>query len=277
MTNWATVLWLGLLASTMLTIRPGVSYAQFVLYDDFSGGAIDPARWFGSELTGGAANPTTELSRLVKSQALTMQLTQYGSTSSDSGTSSGEVRLRVTNPTGITGMQASVAVLQADSESCPANPSTTRGRAIVAGMLFNNGDSTGAADRTGDVFAGIQMIRDTILGDVIQPLLNRCTNTGCTANAALSTTPPLSTFSTTWTPGTSLTLSFVWDQPNKTLSYRVKSPTTKEVKNAVYTASDSAAPVVDFKQLLLSNSAANCTSDQMRTLMKATFDSVKTR
>jgi len=276
MTTWPTVLWLGVLASTMLMIRPGTSDAQFVPYDDFRGNAIDPAKWFGSELTGGAANPTTELSRLVRGEALTMQLTQYGNTSSNSGTSSGEVRLRVTDPAGITGMQANVTVLQADAEPCPANPATVvRGRAMVAGMLFNNGESTGPTDRTGDVFAAVQLIRDTLLGDVIQPLLNRCTNSACTANAALSTTPPLSTFATRWTPGTPIKVIFVWDQAPKMLTYRVKSPASpREVQHAVYTASDAAAPVLDFKQLLSSNSAVNCTSGQMRTLMKASFDGV---
>lgn len=274
------LLLLVLLASTVVMIHPGDSEALWILYDDFSGGTIDPAKWFGNEATGGPTNPTTEMSRVIVSQKLRMLLSQYGSTTSDSGTSSGAVRLSVTNPSGIKGLQAKVAVIQAETDPCPANPSTTvRGRAQIVGALFNDGTSTGASDRTGDILAGVQKIRDTVLGDVIQPFLIRCTNSTCSGIAGLATTPPLPTnFTTTWTLGITHTMSFLWDKVTKTVTYGVKPPLSpKETVAAVYTASDAAAPVLDFKQVDLNHSAANCTSGQTQVLMEATFDLVKTQ
>jgi hypothetical protein len=261
-------------------LHPGDSEAQWILYDDFSGGTIDPAKWFGNESTGGPTNPTTEISRVIESQKLRMLLNQYGSTTSDSGTSGGAVRLSVTSPSGIKGMQAKVAVIQAETDLCLANPSTgVRGRAQIVGALFNDGTGPGSPDRTGDILAGVQKIRDTVLGDVIQPFLVRCSNSTCSSNTGITTTPPLpTTFITTWTPGTKHKMSFLWDKATKTVTYAVKPPASpKEVIAAVYVASDAAVPVLDFKHVDLNLSAANCTSGQTQTLMEATFDLVSTQ
>jgi hypothetical protein len=78
-------------------------------------------------------------------------------------------------------------------QSCSANPSTgVRGRAQVIGSLFNDGTSPGAGDRTGDIFAGLQQILDTVLGAVFQPFLLRCTNASCSTFVAVDPSAPLS-------------------------------------------------------------------------------------
>lgn len=266
-----------LVAAAALLTGPAVSQAQWVLYDKFSGTLIDHEKWFGNEATGGPQNPTTEIAREIRAGRLRMLLNQHGNDGSDSGTSGGQVRLQMTTPGGVIGMKAKVIVNQANSDECPANVSAlVRGRAQVSGAIFNDGTSTGSGDRTGDIVAGVQKILDTKLGMVIQPFLVRCTNSTCGSTAGINPLAPAS-FVTTWSPGSVDTVSWLWDKTNNRVVYTSTTLVGKEVLEIAYTADDSTPPVLDFKQLSLNHSAANCTGTQTRTFMDASFDGVKVR
>src|SRR5262249_42598478 len=75
------------LLSTMvvLGILAGPAHAQFVLYDDFAGGVIDPERWSGSSVEGGGASPTGEVIRIVQQGVLRLALESHGGVGSDTG------------------------------------------------------------------------------------------------------------------------------------------------------------------------------------------------
>ena len=253
--------------------HPAVGDAQLVLYDDFSSGLIDPTKWLGTAADGGAANPTTEAARLIKSGRLELRLNQYGLSTSDSGTSGGQYRLAVSNPAAITTLQTAVTVASAETQACATNAgATVRSRAQVVGGFFNDGSSTGAGDRTGDILAGVQKVADATLGNIIQAFISRC------ANAACSSTPNLSvqTFVTTWTPNKGHTLAVAWDAPNHQFNLSVKPVFggKTELITLPYTQSDSKPPVVNFKQLAVNNSAANCNGSQLHAFMDVLFDNV---
>jgi hypothetical protein len=264
-----------LLAALVLG-HPAASDAQLVLYDDFSSSLIDPTKWLGTVAVGGAANPTTESARVIKSGRLELRLNQYGLSTSDTGTSTGQYRISVPNPTPITTWQAAVTVLSADVEACPTNLSTTvRARAQVSGGFFNDGTSSGANDRTGDVIAGVQKIADTVLGNVIQAFIVRCTDASC------STTGPLSglssqVFATAWAPNKGHTLTLTWDATGNQFVYAVKPVFggSTETITLPYAESDAKSPIVPFRQLVVNNSAANCNGSQKHAFMDVHFDSV---
>jgi len=260
--------------------HPSVSSAQLTLYDDFGGGIIDPERWFGTGQDGGVANPTTEVVRAIKSGRLQLRLNQYGSENSDSGTSTGQVRLNIPNGGSITTLQAIVTVTSADVGACATNPSTTvRARAQVDGGFFNDGSSTGPADRTGDIIAGIQKMSDTALGNVIQAFIVRCTNASCSATGAVAGSGS-QVFTTAWAPNQSHALTVQWDAANHQFIYSVRHALRTflfgktETITLPYVESDAHAPVVPFRQLVVNNSAANCTGGQQHAFMDVFFDQV---
>jgi hypothetical protein len=251
----------------------GVSQAQLVLYDDFNVKPINPAKWSGSEGTAGAAAPSTETARKIAKQQLSISLTLWGRTDSNTGNAGNQsTRLAVTNPAPVTTIQADVTVKSATVVGCAANTTSTRARAQVIGGFFNDGTSPGAGDRTGDILAGTQHIRDTILGDQIAAFITRCTN----ANCSTFTSPFGITFTASWVQGVANTMRVQWDKPNKQFIYTLNPGGSQEQHILTYTFSDTNAPVVDFKQLAVNNSAASCTGPAPRTYatMKALFDNV---
>src|SRR5215831_6740515 len=61
------------------------SQAQFVLYDNFSTGVIDPAKWQGFVNEGTFAGPTEEAHRIADSGALRVRLVSWGDDATDTG------------------------------------------------------------------------------------------------------------------------------------------------------------------------------------------------
>src|SRR5580765_2201357 len=120
----------------------GAAGAQFVIYDDFSSGVIDPARWAGRSTEGSFDAPTTQLLRAVDNGSLHLALTSWGSAAGDSGSILSRQGLNITQlgtPGGsgsITGLKARVAIVNARAQDCPSNPETSapsRGDAQVIG------------------------------------------------------------------------------------------------------------------------------------------------
>ena len=251
----------------------GVSQAQLVLYDDFNGKPIDPAKWFGSERSAGAPAPNTEAARKIAGNKLSLSATTWGRTDSNSGNAGNEFNaLLVTNPAPITTIQADVTVKEVEVIGCAVNPTSTRARAQIAAAFFNDGGSTGPADRTGDVFATIQKTRDSITGDQMEAVITRCSNAACTATNALG----FRGFTTPWTAGDADTLTLQWDQPNHQFVYTVAHKKANEVITLAYANPDFNGPVLNFKQLAANNSVASCLAPASRTsaTMEAHFNNV---
>ena len=254
--------------------HPGVGEAQLVLYDNFSSGLIDPTKWFGTDGTGGVANPSTEAERLIKFGRLEMRLNQYGLSTSDSGSTTGLVHLRVTNPAPITTIQASVTVLSGEADACPTNTSGAAftARAEVTGNFFNDGSSTGAGDLTGDIFARVGLAVDATAGDVIQAAVTRCSNPACSSSSFVGS---LQTFTGGWTINKPQTLTLSWDVANKQFVFSAQpSRGSVESHSIPYTLSDSSPSGGPTKALRIFNSAANCNGSQLHAFMDAMFDNV---
>ena len=249
-----------------------VSEAQLVLYDDFSSRIIDPAKWLGTDASGGLANPTTEITRRIELGKLRLRLNQYGLTNSNSGTSGGQVRLAFANPVPITTIQASLIVLSGEALFCPTNAGVSvRSRAQIVGSFFNDGSSTVAGDRTGDVLGTIQLVADPTLGDIIQAVISRCPDASCSSATTLSA----QTFIMGWVPYLPLTLTLTWDAAHDQFVYTLKPVLGRaETITLPYTQADALPPVVNFKQLQVNNSATNCNGSRKHAFMDVLFDKV---
>jgi hypothetical protein len=67
-------------AGLFVVMLPGMGQAQLVLYDNFSSGLINPAKWYGRQNQPGASQPMTETSRKIVEGQLQLQATDYGET-----------------------------------------------------------------------------------------------------------------------------------------------------------------------------------------------------
>jgi hypothetical protein len=251
---------------------PGLGQAQLVLYDDFKGRLIDPDRWSGNERNTGLIAPNTETSRSISGGKLEILLTNYGRTNSDAGAGgTASSALQHTNPAVVTTLEAAVTVKKVEVQGCAANSTATRARAGLVWALFNDGTSPALGDRTGDVFAGIQSVRDSISGDRIEAFINRCTNATCTTFVTLN----FHAFAASWTTGIADTLRMQWDPGNDQVVFTLNPGAPGEESTVLgYGLSDAAPPVVAFAQLQAANSVASCTAGRRRASMTAIFDNV---
>ncbi|MGH7341602.1 MAG: hypothetical protein ACREKH_14010 [Candidatus Rokuibacteriota bacterium] len=277
------------LTAAVLGALAAPAQAQFVDYDDFSSGALDPEKWHATSLEGSNTAPTGRALRLVEDGALRIALTSWGGDSSNSGfaTTRERLNLRQVGTLGgtdfITGLKTRLTVLDVAVQDCVANPdpgnstfNSLRARAEIIGWFFNDGSGT-ATDRTGNILASLKLYRgadgvNRIAGDV-----TRCADAGCSATTGPVPSAP---FSTLWSLGTALDLAIVWDKPNGKFTFTVTNPATlaTESKDVVYqgTITDGGAPTVGaFDALAVSNSVKNCSSARKRVAMDALFDNVQ--
>jgi len=274
-------------AAGLLAGLAGPGQAQFVVYDKFTGGFIDPEKWHGISLEGNFSQPTAELVRAVENGALRLKLVSYGSNTSDSGTITsrqglGIRQLGTLGGTGsITGMNATVTVLDAVVQDCPANPATgssIRARASLLGWFFN--DSPGAIDNTGNILAGLQLQKDADGVNRINPFVQRCETGTCSTVSNPVLTGNGVAFTATWSLNSPLILKLVWDQANGKFTFAIKDPValTSESHDIVYQGilADVSPPVPgDFRQLRAQNSVKNCSTGRKQVLMDALFDKIK--
>lgn len=260
--------------ATAFAFAPVTAEAQWVLYDTFASGFIDPEKWFGEEFDSGPAAPDTETARGVLLGNLHMKLVSHGNSTSNTGAPGGRVLLGVTNPGQYIGLQASVAVLSARVEECPANTANAMARAQLLGGFFNDGSSTGPGDRTGDIIAGIQKALDSDLGNVFQAFIARCTNATCTA----SSLPAAHTFLGTWRLFATDVLRLLWHPANNQFIFTLNPGSPKQESVALgYSFPDAGPPTASFRTLNLVNSTPNCQGDQLRTVLAVRFDDVRVK
>jgi hypothetical protein len=279
------------LVAALLVAAASPGHAQFVVYDDFSSGAIDPGKWHATSVEGPLAGPTGKALRIVENGSLRLALTSWGTSDSNSGFVVSRQRLAIKQlgtlgGTGfITGMSARVTPLAVDVQDCPTNSdggSTTfnslRARAEIIGWFFNDG-SGGASDRTGNILASLKLYRGADGVNRIGADVTRCTDAACSATAAAV---PGATFSTLWVLGTPLDVTLAWEQASGKFTFTVANPATlaTESKDVVYlgTVTDAGPPTVGgFNSLNVLNTVKNCSPVRKRVLMDALFDNVQVR
>jgi hypothetical protein len=69
--------------------------------------------------------------------------------------------------------------MRALAEGCPANSTPTRPRALLAGSFCNDGTSTGPTERSGDVVAGHQKLRDSVDNHLLMAFISRGADASC--------------------------------------------------------------------------------------------------
>ena len=258
-----------LLGALLLLGYPNASSAQLVLYDDFSTGLIDPAKWSGFEATGGPASPTTEVARQIVSGGLQMRLSQYGRSDTDAGGARGATILNVVNPVPITTLQANVTVNNAKIQDCLVNFGPGTASAGIIGLFFNDGTSGGPSDQTGNIGAALRQVRDAFGNFTFLGTITRCTNPDCSTASVVGSAP----FAATWALGETHKLRLTWDAANDQFVFLV-APETESIP---YVLTDTAPPVaLNFKALSVDTFAENCASGgQKRASIDVRFDDVR--
>jgi hypothetical protein len=275
-------------AAGVLTGLAGSAQAQFVVYDKFAGGVIDPEKWQGISLEGGFSAPTAEFIRAVESGTLHLKLVSYGDDTTDSGSETSRLGLGIRElgtlggSGSITGMNAKVTVHNAVVQDCVANPLTggaIRARAQLIGWFFNDG-STGSSDETGNIIAGLQLQKEANGSNQIAPFVQRCENSTCSSVSNPALTGNGVAFSAHWSLDSPLVLKLVWDQADGKFTFSIRDPValTSESHAVVYqgTITDAGPPVPgDFRHVRVQNSVKNCSTGRKQVLMDAFFDNIK--
>jgi hypothetical protein len=267
-----TVSTVGLLAGAA-----GPSHAQFVDYDTFESGAIDPDRWRGFAREGTVAGPSAELVRRVEGGRLRLSLISHGDTASDAGTTIAQQGLHLKQlgvPGGagfITGLRTTVTITGAKAQDCAANPDATAPRVQLNGTFFNDGSSTGAGDRTGDIQVYLILLKRPSGPNQISAGIQRCQNASCNVFENLAGTA----FTTTWALGAPVSVRLLWQRDQGLFRFVANG----EVKEMPYPAgvADAGPPVADFKQVQVLNFVENCTSDRKKGRIDALLDGVLVR
>jgi hypothetical protein len=280
-----------LLVVGLIAVLAGPGHAQFVDYDDFASGAIDPEKWQGTSTEGSAAAPTGRALRIVEGDALRIALTSWGGDSSNSGfvTTRERVRVRQLGTPGgsgsITGLKAHVTPLALDVQDCAANPDTgangtsaLRARARLVAWFFNDGNGA-AGNQTGDIFGQFQLVRQADGANGIRADVIRCSNATCSVTA--SAVGGEQVFAATWTLGSPLVYEIAWDQASSKITYTVTNPSTLAVEShdLVYlgTVASAGPPIGNFTALEVLNSVKSCSGARKRVLTDALFDNVQVR
>lgn len=209
--------------------------------------------------------PTTEVVRQLKSGQLELRVNQYGRDDLNGGNQYGNAGVNFRNPALITAIQASVKVAIAQATSCPANSTLVRGG--LHANPFNDGSSSGAGDRTGDIQAVFTKTHSTNLGNIIRADLRRCSDPSCSS----STPTGEHTFSGTWRVNESNIMTLMWDAANNQVHYSIKRGRNTETIPLSYTVSDANPPAVQFKNLIAEASVANCAGERQHGFVSVLF------
>jgi hypothetical protein len=235
--------------------RPA-SHEPFGTYEDWSNPneTIRSDRWRGSEEAGGQ-----EVVRKVRHLHLNMRFRLEGTTNAgNTGFIDSANVLATTNPALIDEIAGDAKVKSLTVTECAANPRITRARAFRLEIIkFNDGRSTGPADRTGDYAGRVLAFRDSDSTDPpdvlhVEGSIHVCDNADCSSRSRKGTVQ-LGTV----TVGTTFQLRVIWDKPNKRFLFGLDAnPDLPKV----YTASDAAAAVLPSATVDVRHTAANCTA-----------------
>ncbi len=150
-------------------------------------------------------------------------------------------------------------MVSAAAQDCPTNSQqATATGALIFGFFFNDGTSTGADDRTGDVFAGMAVVLDSNAGRQFVAILKKCDDSECTSTSHV--TGPV-TFTRTWATGLEGRVTVEWDRANNRFKYILGNPSSpQETQQLQYGLADSTPPVSFVHDLLVFNDLPNCST-----------------
>ncbi len=189
------ILWVLLIAILISLVGyPAYSQEPLVLYDNFRGKSIDPDKWLDIPVTPGII----DVKRFVKWNRLHLMQRSYGGPQS-SGQISTRIRLQFKNPL-VTAIQAKFKVKHVEVVGCPSTQLDIPDRASrlragrLSGSFFNTGSVDPPPDAINDVFAAIEIVRESVLPDpdgmlMIRGRVIRCTDPFCSGGDELPGSP----------------------------------------------------------------------------------------
>jgi hypothetical protein len=240
------------------------SHNALVLYDDFNGRQIDPAKWEDWMASGGMLEAVRELSPPYQGQGNNRRLNMYQQAYSwpwsDDGANYGWLGLTFTNPASVVEISFDIEVDSAKFSVCQSNPSiTSNAWAGFVGRFFNYG---GQQNPNQDVGAEIS------LGlDATNPKGPVRVNADYTSDIA-------SEFQTLGfvSLGKTATVHVKWDQPNNQFIFQLNS---NPVVSMVYNLPVVSPPTYPLKALWVARGTPNCTTTPRGSaMMNAYFDNV---
>jgi hypothetical protein len=244
-------------------IQAGVN--SLVLYDDFNGAGINPAKWDDNSNLVGMREVVRELSPSYQGQGNNRRLRllqqAYSWTGNDAGSSYGGLGLRFTNPAAVTEMSVSVTVSNVAVSNCQSNADSSAVWAGVGGRFFNYG---GQQDPNQDVEADISLIRDSwYASGPLRVQASYGTGDGIFQYQVLGSVYP----------GKTVTLRLKWDQPNHQFIFRLNNdPPVPLVYGSL---PDIEPPYYALKTLSVTQGTPHCTSTPTGgAMMDAYFDNV---
>jgi hypothetical protein len=250
----------------------GPTTRPLVLYDDFNGPRIDPAKWLGASMNDGVLREVVrELAPADQDQggnrALHLFLRQYSWTGNDVGLGFAMLGLQFANPASVTETSLAVVVKRAEVTGCQSNASPGHVEADFIGHFFNT-EANPTSD-VGDVELVIDIHRDA-------------TRTGSALSVdeyytriddELGNRTTLDWKNLGWIyPGQLARLRMKWDQPNHQFIFQLnKDP---EVISA-YSVPDMSPPNSPGKGIYIVPGVPSCTTTPLGSaMMDAYFDNV---
>jgi len=264
---------LPLAASVFVALAAALPAAHaLTLYDDFSGGAIGPSKWYASESTSGGGI-LVEGRRAVGAGALRMEVKGYSDRFSNTGTGRASNRVMFQNASAITEMKATITPRIESFVTCAGNTSAGAVRYRLLGFFFNAGEGN-AGSEYNDVAAGIQIYRLSNSVDAagvfqVSGFVMQCSDNDCINTTSIGT--PVSLGTTTLNTATDLHMT--WDKANHQFIFQKNADAAQMV---VYTQADTRAPAYNQKRMEVIGDMANCTATRASSYSGADFDNVYT-
>jgi hypothetical protein len=270
-----------------LTIAPATAAAQALgLYDDFSSSTfLNPGRWRGTDTfvnntlgvrdTGIARRITPGATGTRRFQASLRTFGATGLNAGVSGTARNRIHIDHPNLTDqdppLTVIQTKITPIAAVAENCALNTSETRARAHVLGFLFNDGTSNATeTDLNGDILAGVNLERNSKLGDRIVAFIARCDQAQCGDAQTLKVV----IFAHRWAVNRPELVTVRWRKATKDFQFVVGTE-TRVLTYGDILPFDRELPKNFFFPIGIQNTVANCGSERLEAFFDAHFDDVR--
>jgi hypothetical protein len=258
------VIMFGCFISAMAQSPKPSSPSSLVLYDDFNGVGINPAKWDDSSDLTGMREVVRELSPSYQGQGNNRRLRlfqkAYSWTENNAGSSYGRLGLRFTNPAAVTEMAVTVTLSSVAVSNCQSNTDSSAAWTGIGGHFFNYG---GQQDPRQDVEADINLIRDSWYATgPLRVQANYATGDGIFQYQVLGSV----------NPGTTVKLRLKWDQPNHQFIFKLNNDPPVALG---YSLPDTFPPFYSLKGLGVTQGTPHCTSTPTGSAMiDAYFDNV---
>jgi hypothetical protein len=240
---------------------PAYSQESLVLYDNFQGESIDPNKWLPLRVP----NEILDVKRFIKGNRLYLMERSYGGPEWD-GRISTRIRLAFQKPN-VTAIQAKIKVNHVEVVGCTSNPRPTSRVRVgrLSGSFFNTGPEDPPTSAINDVFAAIEIVRESILPDPdgmlrIRGYVFHCSDVECNEGALIGDIVELGTI----TVGHWATLLIQWErdyaEDGATGAFIFQRDNDPE-EISPYNVEDDLEPLDPHKRIGISARVPNCAEE----------------